>query len=238
MPEKPRTVLNNKDGSTLVYIAQGEFIMGHTQFGIERPPHRVKLSSFWIGQTEVTNAAYRQFVEETGHTPSAYADDDDFNKDDQPVVGVNWDEAVAFCQWAGGRLPTEAEWEFAARGTDGRLYPWGNDSPKPTRAVYGHTRSKTATPAKVGSKPGDQSPSGVLDMAGNVLEWCSDFAARYPTNSTEPIVDPHGPPDGTERIMRGGCWKYHEITLRAPQRLFTLPNLRRNYAGFRLARDA
>lgn len=234
---EPRTMVNPKDGLTLIYIPGGEFEMGHTQFGIERPPHRVRLSPYWLGQVEVTNAAFRRFVDETGYAPASYDGDDGYNADDQPVVGVDYAAAVAYCEWAGGRLPTEAEWEFAARGTDGRLYPWGNEPPKPDRAAYGKTRSDTATTQPVGSKPGDRSPFGILDMAGNVLEWCADWAAPYPKDG-ELRVNPTGPAEGTERIMRGSCFRYHAVTLRAPQRLYTLPDQRRNYAGFRLAMSA
>lgn len=232
---KPRTMINRPDGLTLIYIPGGEFVMGHGQFGIERPTHRVRLSPYWLGQTEVTNAAYRKFVSDTGHAPSTYDNDEGFNADDQPVVGVDYADAVAYCEWAGGRLPTEAEWEFAARGTDGRLYPWGNEAPRPDRAVYGKLRSDTATTQTVGSTPGDCSPFGILDMAGNALEWCADWAGPYPIDGGV-SVDPRGPEQGAERIMRGGCYRHHAITLRAPQRLYTLPNQKRNYAGFRLAK--
>lgn len=223
---------NEKDGSTLVYIPGGEFTMGADEFSIERPPHRVRVKPFWMGLTEVTNEMYQRFVAETKRPQPTYAQDERFNPKDQPVVGVDFADAAAYCEWAGGRLPTEAEWEFAARGTDGRRYPWGNTEPTPDDAVFGLDFA-TAQPAIAGSNQNDVSPFGVRDMAGNVLEWCSDWAAAY-TDTGKVEVDPTGAAQGTHRIMRGACWIYFPPALRCTERLFSLPSLKRNYAGFRL----
>lgn len=237
MVHAQRTATNPRDGMTLVYVPGGEFMMGSDDFSIERPPHLVRVSPFWLGRTEVTNGMYRRFMSATNRPAAMFMTDGRFNADDQPVVGVDWSDAEAYCRWADGRLPTEAEWEFAARGSEGRLYPWGNDEPEPDQAVFGLLASKGTT-APVGSKPGDVSPFGALDLAGNVLEWCADWAGAYPPIGAEKdtvVIDPLGPSQGTKRIMRGACWVYSGPALRASERLYTLPNLKRFYAGFRMA---
>lgn len=233
--DAPAQRVHEKDGSTLVLIPGGEFTMGSDEFSVERPPHRVRVDPFWMGITEVTNAMYQAFVAATDHAQPTYLQDERFNGYDQPVVGVNWDDATAYCQWAGGRLPTEAEWEFAARGTDGRRYPWGNAEPAGDQAVFGLDPAKDQ-PTAVGSNARDVGPFGVRDLAGNVLEWCSDWAAKYSiTGKVE--ANPTGAPQGTRRIMRGGCWIYQPPALRCTERLFTVPSMKRNYAGFRLVVD-
>jgi formylglycine-generating enzyme required for sulfatase activity len=210
--------------------------MGGTEFSSERPAHRVRLSPYWIGRTEVTNAMYRRFLAATGYPPTSLAQEERFGADEQPVVGVDWEDAAAYCRWAGGRLPTEAEWEFAACGTDGRRYPWGNDAPDSTRAVFDRDFLKGQA-APVGTTPGDISPFGVLDLAGNVSEWCADWAAPYPPDTGTPLLDPKGPPTGTLRVRRGGCYMYSGTGLRATERYPTapVPLLNRRYIGFRIA---
>jgi formylglycine-generating enzyme required for sulfatase activity len=234
----PRTRVNERDGAILIWVPGGEFTMGGTEFSSERPPHRVRLSPYWIARTEVTNEMYRRFVETTGYPPTSLAREERFNGDSQPVVGADWADAAAYCAWAGGRLPTEAEWEFAARGTDGRRYPWGSEAPDPTRAVFDRDFLKgQAAPA--GSTPGDVSPFGVMDMAGNVSEWCADWAAAYPPPGPEPLLDPKGPAAGTLRVRRGGSYMFSAPGLRVTERYFTppVPLLNRRYIGFRLAVD-
>ena len=235
--EATRTRTNVKDGSTLILIPGGEFVMGSEVYSNEAPPHRVQLSPYWISRTEISNAMYRRFQRETDHRPSDFVNDELYNGDDQPVVGVDYSDALAYCQWAGGRLPTEAEWEFAARGTDGRLFPWGNDRPDPKRAVYGLVFGKGGKAASVGSRPADVSPFGVMDMAGNVLEWCSDWAAPYEADSGNAQANPSGAGQGIYRIMRGGCWVYQEESLRATTRFFSVPHQKVNFAGFRMVVD-
>jgi len=227
-----------KDDSTLVLIPGGEFMMGSDEFSVERPPHLVKVDPFWIGQTAVTNAMYGRFQAETGHRARDFENDALYNAADQPAVGVDYDDAAAYCRWAGGRLPTEAEWEFAARGTDGRTYPWGNAAPDRKQAVYGLVYGKGGRAAPAGSTPGDVSPFGVLDMAGNVLEWCADWYAPYPADSAGPLENPGGPPQGNRRIMRGGCWTYQAQSLRVTERLLTVPHQKLSYAGFRMVVDS
>ena len=213
--------------------------MGSTETAGEGPPHRVRLSPCWIARTEVTNQQYRRFLAETGHPPTTLATEDRFNRDDQPVVGADWEDAAAYCRWAGGRLPTEAEWEFAARGTDGRRYPWGNAEPSPSQAVFLLDFLKGEA-APVGSTPGDTSPFGVMDLAGNVTEWCADWFAPYASDTGTPPADPKGPPAGTLRVRRGGTYWYAAAGLRTTQRYSSppAPILSRRYIGFRYVVDA
>jgi formylglycine-generating enzyme required for sulfatase activity len=233
---------NRTDGCELVYIPGGDFVMGSDEFSLERPPHRVRVRPFWIGRTPVTNAMYRQFRQDTGHRASEFSnmhllDPKLCDGDDQPVIGVDYADALAYARWAGGRLPTEAEWEFAARGSDGRRYPWGNDEPHPGKAVYGFTVGKGGKSAPVGTTPGDVSAFGALDMAGNVLEWCADWYAPYPEVANEPLDNPQGPPQGSQRIMRGGCWAYEAVAIRTTARTLAPPHARLNLAGFRIVVD-
>ncbi|MCA9027406.1 MAG: SUMF1/EgtB/PvdO family nonheme iron enzyme [Planctomycetaceae bacterium] len=220
-----QTRVNEQDGTVLIYVPGGEFIMGSDEFSSERPPHRVRVSPFWMGRTEVTNAQYRRFLEATNGTPTEYDNKPLYGAPDQPVVGVTWSMAEAYCRWAGGRLPREAEWEFAARGTDGRLYPWGNAEPDSSRAIYGRIFGRGGKPEPVGTTPGDVSPFGILDMAGNVMEWCEDWYAPYPEETGQVLTDPVGPSSGSKRIMRGGCWNFQAFALRTTNRFPTMPEM-------------
>jgi len=168
---KTKTKTNLKDGAKMIWIPAGEFLMGSDENDDEKPPHMVNLDGYWIYKYEVTVAQYRKFCNETGsNMPEAPSWG---WQDDHPIVHVSWDNATAYTQWAGVRLPTEAQWEKAARGTDGRAYPWGNewDATKCANSV-GQRLSSTKP---IGSYPSDTSPYGALDMAGNVWEWCADW---------------------------------------------------------------
>lgn len=239
----PTLKVNPADGATMIWIPGGEFMMGSDEYSIEQPPHWVKVRPFWMALTPVTTAMYRRFTSQTGHRLPEFSnqhlmDPKLCDADDQPVIGVSYEDAVCYCQWAGGRLPTEAEWEFAARGTDGRNYPWGNEPPRPGRAAYGRILGKGGKAALVGTHPGDISPFGVLDLAGNVLEWCADWFGPYSADEGEPLVDPRGPAQGTRRAQRGGCWMYDERSLRTTERIQGVPHQRLNLVGFRLVMDA
>ena len=237
-PAEPTTRVNERDGATLLSIPAGEFTMGSDRAALQRPPHRVRVSAFWMSRTEVTNAQYQRFRSATGHRATFTADDERFGAPDQPVVGVDWPDAAAYAKWAGGRLPTEAEWEYAARGTDGRRFPWGNEPPKSGRVRFNLDFLKGFA-APVGTAPDDVSPFGVRDMGGNIGEWCSDFAAKYPAG-TEVVLDPKGPATGTLRIRRGGNYCSAASGTEATERYFTpeSPILNRRYIGFRYVVDA
>jgi formylglycine-generating enzyme required for sulfatase activity len=169
-------------------------------------------------------------MEETGHKPPYYWDNKRFNKPNQPVVGVTWHDAAAYCQWAGLRLPTEAEWEKAARGTDGREYPWGNDPPSEKRCNYAR---KVGATTEIGSYPEGASPFGCHDMAGNVFDWCQDWYAPYARKSTR---NPTGPGKGDWRVLRGGAYWSDADGVRCAFRGWLDPVDWSVYFGFRCAR--
>jgi formylglycine-generating enzyme required for sulfatase activity len=223
------------DATEMVIVPAGEFWMGaDDRDDDEKPRRRVYLDRYAIDRYEVTNAQYRRFVDATGHaTPrfSAPVDPGTLTGPAQPVVGVTWHDAEAYCRWAGKRLPTEAEWEKAARGVDGRTYPWG-DRWDPSRA--NSKESGLGGTAPVGSYPRGASPYGVHDMAGNVWEWVADwYAADYYRRSMP--RNPMGPDAGTWKVLRGGAWGYLPSLLRTTARLSTTPDLHNTVVGFRCA---
>ena len=224
-----------RDGAMMVTIPAGEFLMGSPDGQgepDERPQRGIYSSEFLIDKTEVTWRQLRKFTASSGSPlPRApiWGTPDDF-----PAAFVLWDEAKAYCEWAGGRLPTEAEWEKAARGTDGRTYPWGDqwDSRRCNSISGGLHR-----PESVGSYPGCVSPYGVLDMAGSMWEWCADwYGEAYYSESTP--RNPKGPTVGRLRVMRGGAWMSQPIWVRAAYRFKGSPTSRNADHGFRCARDA
>lgn len=214
LTREPRT--NPRDGAVLQYVPPGEFTMGAADgYADEKPVHRVRLTrGFWMYRSEVTNAQFRKFVEATAAPEPPCFTNAQFSAPEQPVVGVSWIEADAYCRWAGGRLPTEAEWEYAARGTDGRTYPWGHEAPSLARAVFGLEHNRGATRPSGGREKG-ASPFGILDLAGNVPEWCSDWYAPY---SDKLAVDPTGPEQGELKVARGGSWDLDPFSIRSAAR--------------------
>jgi formylglycine-generating enzyme required for sulfatase activity len=218
-----------KDGSVVVYIPPGEFPMGLSLYpgGNEYPQHTVYLDGFWIGKYEVTMAQYRKCVEAGAcdKTEELYAR----KPEDCPVAYVNWSDAQNYAQWAGGRLPTEPEWEKAARGTDGRTYPWG-DVWDPKRCNTKDGGPGDTTPVGKYSPVGD-SPYGVSDMAGNVWEWTSSLLRPYPYNPGDGREDPNSKED---RVTRGGAWSYVSDTSRSWFRHPVSPGEERHSLGFRL----
>ncbi len=227
------TQVREADGMTMVYVPAGEFEMG-SEDGLsnESPIHTVYLDAFWIDQTEVTNGQYEECVSTgtctnpssiTSYTRNAYYGDLQYA--DYPVIYVDWYQAQAYCQWAGGRLPTEAEWEKAARGTDGRIYPWGNEFMTTT------TRDTT----EVSSSPGGASPYGAVGMAGNVREWVADWYGEYPTES---VINPTGVIAGNARVIRGGAWSSESGYTSTTSRGGGVPQLVNHYIGFRCAQSA
>jgi formylglycine-generating enzyme required for sulfatase activity len=206
----------------------------------ELPAHRVQLTGFLMSVYPVTNEQYARFMAETGQpAPLSFADRR-FNDPAQPVVTVSWEDARGFARWLTGklsgmvaRLPTEAEWEYAARGTDGRRYPWGNEAPDASQATFGQPEGQ---PAVVGHTPGGVSPFGVHDLAGNVWEWCldawADSYAEIKTGSVDPCH--HGDPRGESRVFRGGSWRHQDWSLRAACRYPGHPQYRDRILGFRV----
>jgi formylglycine-generating enzyme required for sulfatase activity len=186
--------VNEIDGTVLIQVPAGAFRVGSSERDDERPPHAVSLNTYWIAKTTVTNAQYRTFVAATGHETAG--DWEGWAQewgDDYPVMMVSWYDAQAYCQWAGLRLPTEPEWEAAARGREGRTYPWGDtwDASK-CRSSAGGDLGSAGSPEAVGSYPEGASPFGCLDMAGNVWEWCSSKYQPYPYDATDGREDSTG----------------------------------------------
>jgi formylglycine-generating enzyme required for sulfatase activity len=284
-PEPPKNPqagdvwMNPKDGAEMVFVWEGEFTMGPSDaeiaallkecpnaqaelFADEKPQFRAHLPGYWMDKCEVTVAQYRKFCQETAREmPEAPKWG---WQDNHPIVNVTWDDAVAYAKWAGKRLPTEMEWEKAARGTDGREYPWGSQWPPPagsgnfadeafTRREPGVARDMTelgfpplsgyddgyAYTAPVGEFPGGASPFGALDMAGNVWEWCAgwydkDAYKRYAKGDLKP------PASGTRLVLRGGSWyDVYPWYYRCAFRGSCNPDFRfSDLVGYRCARDA
>ena len=198
----------------------------------EKPAHPVSLQAFWLDRTEVTNAQFFQFARAAGFRPRPALLKEAQGKEQHPVVHVTWEDAVAYCRWAGKRLPTEAEWEYAARGTDGRRYPWG-DTWDPGRARFeGNSGGQTTAP--VGSYPAGAFPFGVLDLAGNVWEWTSSLERPYPYVATDGREDPTAP---GLRVIRGGAWRLKPGALRTTVRWGVEPTTQRPVIGFRCAQS-
>jgi serine/threonine-protein kinase len=228
------------DGMTMVYAPGGDLQMGSAQddpqvLPDELPLHTVRLDSFWIDRNEVTNAQFVQFLNEQGsgglrgsrmivldqgYTQVSRVGDRFATKEtarDRPVVMVTWHGAAAYCEWAGGRLPTEAEWEYAARGPEGNLYPWGSTPPDCDLANHG---TCVGVPVNVGSRPAGASWCGAMDMAGNVWEWVADQFGPY---SGPAQNNPTGPDSGDVPVLRGGGWHSPPWELRAAYRQHDLP---------------
>ena len=228
------TMTSEKDDMILVYVPAGEFTMGSDNGDDdEKPVHKVNLDAFWIDQTEVTNALFAKCVQDSDCTqPSDLTYYIDSNYADHPVVYVSWEAAKAYCAWADRRLPTEAEWEKAARGESAFTYPWGNDTPNNNLLNY---NSAVGDTTEVGKYPDGASPYGALDMAGNVWEWVSSLYGPYPYDAT----------DGREdlsvsgvRERRGGAWPYYgPFSVRSANRDWTDPRDSYGKLGFRCSRS-
>ena len=218
----------------MAFIPAGTFLMGDADLSSAgaQPAHMVTLLAYCMGLKEVTVAAYRDCTA-PGCTPPSTGSSYNWgvgDRDNHPINGVDWNQSRAYCQWRGGDLPTEAQWEYAARGADGRIYPWGNDAPA---SQLCWSRSSTCA---VQSYPSGNSPFGLFDMAGNVWEWTRDFYASY---TSAAAIDPTGPTSGTNRVFRGGSWYFTSATsVRAAVRFDSSPSVRNYYFGFRCARGA
>jgi len=233
------------DNMVLVFVPEGDFKMGsaendHQAFGNEVPQHTVFVASFWIDRTEVANAQYQRCVEAGKCTPptgvnsptrSHYYDDPQYA--DYPVIWVNWVQADAYCAWAARRLPTEAEWEKAARGSDGRLYPWGNDPPNNTLLNFNLAAQDTT---RVGSFPNGASPYGALDMAGNVVEWVGGYYYDSYFVVVANTVTPTPSFRGGVRVLRSSSWNDLFENIRVASRRFSVSATAAfNDVGFRCA---
>lgn len=248
----------------MVLIPAGTFQMGSPIGDVdEAPVHMVELDAFYIDQHEVTNAEYQAFVTATGHLAprgigytAVYEflkqdyrpwRDSGFNHPNQPVTTVTWFDATTYCEWAGKRLPTEAEWEKAARGgLEGTRYPWGDAEPDNTTANFADSqtefewRSANVNDGYLFTAPVGTFPPngyGLFDMAGNVWEWCADwYSPAYYAES--PSRNPKGPDTGERRVLRGGTWYRAAHTLRNAERVSDFPENSLNVVGFRCAMDA
>ena len=272
LPTSLHDEISDPKGVQMLLVPAGDFTMGsdagadltecrkfrsdctRSWFIDEEPPHLVYLDAFYIDKYEVTNALYAACVGAgeclppkmtTSYTRASYYGDPQYG--DYPVVHVDWNMANAYCEWRGARLPSEAEWEKAARGTDGRIYPWGNafddglanfcdrNCPLPDRASTSYDDGYTDT-APVGAYPGGVSPYGIFGMAGNVWEWVADwYSAKYYSRS--PDRNPPGPDAGQDRVIRGGSWNRYVNHLQTANRRGYDPTLAYGSIGFRCARD-
>ncbi len=260
------------DGIILIYIPAGEFIMGSYEYFNERPTRSVYLDGYWIGKTEMTVGQYMKFADdkhshypvwrESGSEYNINKGEDNLYKQmgealtsaNHPIVGISWNDAVAYCQWLSVKtrikitLPTEAQWEKAARGTDGNKYPWGNDEVNGKIANIADKQFTTKFPKRgdktiddgfiftspVESFPAGSSPFGVMGMADNVWEWCQDcYIDDYYKKS--PKENPMGPMNSRFRVVRGGSWFLDRNCLRCSYRNYDFPNQRRSITGFRIA---
>ena len=252
----PQLISSGED--VMVLVPAGEFTMGRSAkaeftgcqernqdcqlsaFMDEEPIHHVVLDAFSIDKTEVTNALYKACEdqgacnppqESSSNTQSSYYGNPTF--DDYPVIYVTWDQARTYCEWRGARLPTEAEWEKAARGTDGRTYPWGEKIDE-TFANFNYSVGDTTA---VGSYENGKSPYGAYDMAGNVWEWVADwYSDTYYGRS--PAENPPGPASGEMRVLRGGSWGLVGVSVSTSYRYARDPAESSPDLGFRCATDA
>ncbi|HKO30688.1 MAG TPA: SUMF1/EgtB/PvdO family nonheme iron enzyme [Nitrospiraceae bacterium] len=221
----------------MALVPAGEFMMGSNLADDEMPVHRVYLNAFYMDKYEVTVGQYAKYLEATDmEEPPDWAIMNQPQHQKRPVVNVDWEDAVMHCKWAGKRLPTEAEWEKAARGSDGRIYPWGNEAPTRLHANYGRKEwNNHLALVPVGSFEEGKSPYGIYDMAGNAWEWVSDWY-DYDFYKNSPRRNPIGPATGDSKGVRGGSWLYVSEFLRSAHRFTAQPTNRHFGYGFRCAR--
>ena len=227
------------NGRDMKFIPAGAFVMGgrdEDSPSNERPSHTVYLSDYFISTFPVTNLDYLEFVQATGHRTPIHWQRGTFptGTAQHPVTNVSWQDAMAYAEWRGARLPTEAEWEKAARGTDERPYPWGSRFVEGERC---NSNNMIGTTTPVDEFPDGKSFYGLYDMAGNVYEWCADYYDEE-YYRTSPPADPPGPEGGQERVIRGGSFSETRAGVRCTHRAGASETQTRDKIGFRLAMDA
>ena len=237
------TQVSGKDGMVMMYVPKGFFSMGDNSY--DAPIHSVYLDAFWIDQTEVTNKMYGLCVAAGQCDPPVLSDSSTHPNyygnpeyDNYSVIYVSWNDANAYCGWADRRLPTEAEWEKAARGMDGRTYPWGEGIDCNKANYYDGSKYCVGDTSRVGSYENGISPYGAYDMAGNVLEWVADWYS-YTYYASSPSDNPTGPASGDSRVLRGGAWYDEEnsFSVRSAYRYGEPPSVTTNFIGFRCSRS-
>lgn len=238
-PSSPPVSTERKAPEDMVLVPAGEFTMGTDDWWPKSgPAHKKYLPDYYIDLYEVTNAKYKRFVQATGHRlPDDWVksnNDIPEGMEDYPVVFVSWQDASDYCEWAGKRLPTEYEWEKAARGTDGRVFPWGDEFDKSKGNTPQHGLGKAM---KVGSFENGRSPYGLYDMAGNVFEWTASWYKAYPGNTHKDLNEGE-----MYRVVKGGSWydcTYYRCGISAPtyNRIFFHPMTKNFSFGFRCAQD-
>ena len=227
------------DGMEQVYVPEGDFWMGKGEVrkNADSPMHSIHLDAFWMDKYEVSNAMYLKCMQ-AGACTDMVSDNITYQNwiyRDHPVTYVAWEQAGFYCQWAGRRLPTEAEWEKAARGTDGRQYPWGDDWPNPRLANFEESLINEAV--SIYRYPLGASPYGALNMAGNVREWVADwYGEDY--YLVMPYANPTGPETGFERSLRGGSYSEDKSEITVINRMRHEPQSAGLSRGFRCAQDA
>lgn len=240
--------ITDEKGVIMRLVPAGDFTMGSDNgFDNEKPAHQVYLDAFYMDIYEVTNVLYRACVDAGGcnppedlHSQSRYFYYDDPKYDNYPMINVNWFQSQSYCEWRGGSLPTEAQWEKAARGTDGRTYPWGEeiscDNANYNRGGFFEQEHCVGDTTEVGSYESGKSPYGIYDMAGNVSEWVADWASdTYYQDS--PSSNPLGPESGEYRVQRGGDWAINETFAATFTRFPNIPENGTIYRGFRCSRS-
>ncbi len=221
----------------MALVPAGEFTMGSTLREDEKPVHRVYLDAFYMDKYLVTVGQYAKYLEATDmEVPPEWDIMNQPQHQKRPVVNIRWSDANSYCKFAGKRLPTEAEWEKAARGTDGRLYPWGNEAPTRLHANFGKKEwASHMALVPVGMFEMGKSPYGIYDMAGNAWEWVNDWY-DHDYYKKSPAKNPQGPTTGKSKVVRGGNWLYVQDFLRSSFRFNAEPSARQFGYGFRCAK--